>query len=209
MSLLEKYQRVNNTFSYSIESSNGVETSGEDGAGNPQQTGDEIGDFQMYIPPFPFPQNQQSKLAIFTLESFYVINQTETAYVSSGSTGLPSQTDYDIGGFFVEINGLGVKPHRFTTGKSANLRGNKIFTIINEYGQRRKADDDAHLNSRVNSGGECNQEIICSNPSGTTLQVKVYSLDSGNKIADQSTLDSIINFKIELLPDDFQDREVE
>ena len=39
------------------------------------------------------------------------------------------------------------------------------------------------------------------------LQVKVYSMDSGDLITDQP-IDSIINFKIEMLPDDFQDREM-
>jgi len=208
MSLLEKYQRINNTFSYSFQSSQGVERADEDG-GAGVDTGDEIADFQFEIPPFPFATNQQSKLGIFTLESFYFTSQTETAYVSSGDTGLPTQTDYDISNFFVEISGLGIKPHNFTTGKSSNLRGQNIFHITNEYGSRRKADDDTHISSRVNSGGECNQSIICSNPSGTIINVKVFSGDSGNQIVDQDTIDSIIKFKVELLPDDFQEREIE
>lgn len=205
MSLLEKYQRINNTYSYSFQSSQGLTKGDQDGTDH----GDQIGDFQFEIPPFPFPTNQQSKLAIFTLESFYFTSQTETAYVSSGATGLPSETDYDISNFFVEVNGIGVKPHLFTTGKSSNLRGNKIFHIVNEYGSRRKADDDSHISSRVNSGGECNKSIVCSNPSGCLVNVKVYSGDSGGLIADQDLLDSVINFKIEVLPDDFQDREIE
>lgn len=204
MSLLEKYQRIRNTFSYSIQSSQGIERT--DG------TGDEIGKFQIEIPNVPFPENQQSKLGIFTLESFYFTSQNETIYISNGPTGLPEEdgTDYefDVSGFFVEVNGLGVRPQLFTTAKDSKLRSNKIFSIINEYGKRRMNDTDVFEGNRVVCGGECNKSVICSNPTGSTLQVKIFSMDSGEQIADQG-IDSIIQFKIELLPDDFQERDMD
>lgn len=207
MSLLEKYQRVNNTFSYSIQSSQGRDRS--DG------TGDEIGEFQLDIPNVPFPTNQQSKLGIFTLESFYFTSQDDEIYVSGGANGLPATTgggQFDISGFFVEVNGLGLRPQLYTTALARNLKSNKIFPIINEYGKRRNSTDAGKTTNfdgnRVNCGGECMKEVICSNPCGTTLQVKVYSMDTGDLISSQA-LDSVINFKIELLPDDFQEREMD
>ena len=124
MSLLEKYQRVRNTFSYSIQSSQGVDRG--DGSG------DDIGKFQIDIPNVPFPENQQSKLGIFTLESFYFTSQTTGVYVSAGANGLPANSDYDVSGFYVEINGIGLRPQIFTTNLSSNLRSNKMFPIINE-----------------------------------------------------------------------------
>lgn len=203
MSLLEKYQRIKNTFSYSIQSSAGISRSDD--------SGDDIGKFQLDIPPYPFPENQQSKLAIFTLESFYFTSQTDALYVSGGDDGLPANSDYDISGFYVEINGLGLRPQLFTTAVINGLRSNKMFPIMNEYGRRRKRGNTPDIEydyaKRV-CGGECNKSVICSNPSGCMLQVKVYSMDTGQLIADQG-LDSVINFKIEVLPDDFQDREMD
>ena len=196
MSLLEKYQRVRNTFSYSIQSSQGVDRG--DGSG------DDIGKFQIDIPNVPFPENQQSKLGIFTLESFYFTSQTTGVYVSAGANGLPANSDYDVSGFYVEINGIGLRPQIFTTNLSSNLRSNKMFPIINEYGIERKAS----TGERVVAGGESHKEVICSNPCGSVLQVKVYSMDDGELISEQA-LDSIINFKIELLPDDFQERDMD
>ena len=204
MSLLEKYQRVNNTFTYSISSAGGVDRS--DG------TGDEIGEFQIYIPPFPFPTHQQSKLAIFTLESFFITGQTDDAYVSAGANGQPANTGagrFDISGFYVEVNGLGVRGNNFVNARSNSLRSNKAFIIMNEYGAQRKDSATAEDYARVLSGGRSGVECICSNPSGTTLNVKVLSLDTIDQLTAQAGLDSVINFKIELLPDDFQEREIE
>jgi hypothetical protein len=206
MSLLEKYQRVRNTFSYSVQSSMGTDRS--------DLTGDELGQFQIEIPPFPFPENQQSKLGIFTLESFFITAQNLSEYVSSGIGGLPDNSIYDISGFYVEVNGLGLRPQIYTTNLASTLRSNKMFPIINEYGRARRfsngADPPVYTDdyARVTSGGKCHKEVICSNPSGSVLQVKVYSMDTGQLILDQDNLDSVINFKIEMLPDDFQEREM-
>lgn len=206
MSLLEKYQRVRNTFSYSIQSSQGKERS--------DLSGDELGQFQIEIPPFPFPENQQSKLGIFTLESFYFTAQGIDEYISSGAGGLPANSLDDVSGFYVEINGLGLRPQLYTTNLSSSLRSNKMFPVMNEYGRIRRFSDGAtppvYTNdfARVNTGGMCGKEVICSNPSGSMLQVKVYSMDTGEIILDQANLDSVINFKIEMLPDDFQEREM-
>lgn len=144
-------------------------------------------------------------MGIFTLESFFITGQTEADYVSSVANGLPVSSDYDASGFFVEINGLGLRPQMLTSFTGANdgntIRSSKMFPVINEYGSRRKADDESHISSRVTSGGYCNKEVICSNPSGSVLDVKVYSMDSGLRLT-STTLEAIINFKIEMLPDE-------
>lgn len=193
MSLEEKYSRVSNTYTYSIQSKNGDEDF------------DEVGNFRIKIPPFPFRENQSSQLGIFTLESFFITGQTEADYVGGIDGGLPASSDYDVSGFYVEINGIGLRPQMITSFTGATdgntIRSTKIFPVLNEYGSRRKADDDSHISSRVTSGGYCNKEVICSNPSGSVLQVKVYSMDSGDQLT-STTLDCVINFKIEMLPDE-------
>lgn len=188
MSLEEKYSRVANTYSYSIQ------------ANQSDDNYDDIGSFRITIPPFPFKENQASQVGIFTLESFYITGQTEADYVSNGAGGLPANGDYDVSGFYVEINGLGLRPQTLTsfTG-DAGVRSTKMFPVINEYGQRRRAGDSSHLSSRVVCGGESGKEVVCSNPSGAVLHIKVYSMDSGDKLT-STTLEAIINFKIEMLP---------
>jgi hypothetical protein len=71
--------------------------------------------FKLDIPPYPFPENQQSKLGIFTLESFYFTSQGIDDYVSGGVNGLPANSLDDISGFYVEVNGLGLRPQLYTT----------------------------------------------------------------------------------------------
>ena len=197
MSLLEKYQRVRNTFNYSIASAAGLDRG--------DATGDEIGEFQILLPNIPFPENQASQLAIFTLESFHFISQTDTAYVSAGVCGLPANSNFDCSGFYVEVNGLGVRGNMLTTATALTVRSNKMFPIVNSFGLGRGVAGDSQ---KIICGGDSNTEVICSNPAGSTLQVKVYSMDTADLIQPQAGLDSIINFKIELLPNDFQSAEM-
>lgn len=189
MSLEEKYARVSNTYTYSIQSSQADDDF------------DDIGNFRITIPPFPFRENQSSQLGIFTLESFFVTGMTENDYVGQVTGGDASDSNFDVSGFYVEINGLGLRPQLLTTNINARLRSNKMFPIVNEYGSHRKAGGDPHISGRVTAGGFVNKEVICSNPSGSVLEVKVYSMDSGF-ILTSTTLSAIINFKIEMLPDE-------
>jgi len=144
-------------------------------------------------------------MGIFTLESFYITSQTDAIYVSSGTNGLPANSNFDCSGFYVEVNGLGLRPQIYTTNLSNNLRSNKMFPIVNVDGLGRGVAGDSQ---RIICGGVSNKEVICSNPTGQVLQVKVYSMDTGDLISDQA-LDSVINFKIELLPDDFQSAQIQ
>ena len=193
MSLEEKYSRVCNTYSYSIQAQEGL-----DGF-------NDIGNFKIIIPPFPFRENQSSQVGIFTLESFFITSQRENDYVGPTTGGDPADSNFDISGFYVEINGIGLRPQMITSFTGANdgntVRSTKIFPVLNEYGSHRKSGAEPHISGRVNSGGYCNKEVICSNPSGSVLDIKVFSMDSGEKLT-STTLEAIINFKIEMLPDE-------
>jgi hypothetical protein len=79
MSLEEKYSRVANTYSYSIQASQGDDDF------------DDVGSFRITIPPFPFKENQASQVGIFTLESFFIVGQTEADYVGQATGGLPAR----------------------------------------------------------------------------------------------------------------------
>lgn len=190
MSLEEKYARVSNTYTYSIQCNEGDDEF------------EDIGSFRITIPPFPFRENQSSQLGIFTLESFFITGMTENDYVGQTTGGAPADSNFDVSGFYVEINGIGLRPQMLTsfTGDSG-IRSSKMFPIINEYGSHRKSGANPHISGRVTAGGFVNKEVICSNPSGSVLHVKVYSMDSGDKLT-SSTLEAIINFKIEMLPDE-------
>lgn len=189
MSLEEKYSRISNTYTYSIQSSQGDDDF------------DSIGSFRINIPPFPYRENQGSQLGIFTLESFFITGLDENDYVGAITGGAPADSNFDVSGFYVEINGLGLRPQMLTTNLNTRLRSNKMFPVINEYGSHRKSGAEPHISGRVTAGGFTNKEVICSNPSGSVLQVKVYSMNSGDQLTSE-TLDSIINFKIEMLPEE-------
>ena len=103
----------------------------------------------------------------------------------------------------MELNGIGIRPQNYNTNLNENLRGSKSFMVLNPNGNRRKTDFD----NRVNSGQELNIECVCSNPTGSNISVKVYGLSDGELITDQA-MDSVINFKIELLPNDFQEQDM-
>ena len=153
MSLEEKYSRISNTYTYSIQSSQGDDDF------------DSIGSFRIQIPPFPFRENQGSQLGIFTLESFFITGMTENDYVGAVTGGDASDSNFDVSGFYVEINGLGLRPQLLTTNVNARLRSNKMFPIINEYGSHRKSGAEPHISGRVTAGGFVSKEVICSNPS--------------------------------------------
>jgi len=188
MSLITKYESLRNTYYYAVESDQGI---GDN---------DELGQFELLIPPFPFPEHQRGQSAIFTLTDFFITGMTATARVSSGAAGGATATKQDISGFFVEINGLSLRPQNHNTFLSTNIRATKSFMVLNRY---------AKNNDGINGGQSClagqediEESVICGNPSGEQFRIKVYSLDTGDLITDQSTLKSVIKFKIELLPAD-------
>lgn len=184
MSLTTKYESLRNTYYYAVESDQG------------EANNDEIGDFEILIPTFPFPEHQAGQVAIFTLTDFFITGMTSAARVSTaanGATGL-----FDISGFFVEINGLSLRPQNYNTFKSSAVRGTKSFMVINRY---------AKDNTGLTGGESClagqediNHSVICGNPAGEQFRIKVFSLDTGDQLADQATLKAVIKFKIELLP---------
>jgi len=111
--LAEKVSRLRNTYHYTIESDQG-------------SPDDEIGDFEILIPPFPYPEHQGSQLAIFTLESFHITGQNATQRVPA--------VGYDTSGFYVILGGLGLRGQSFLNTKAKTLKPQRAFFVPNTYG---------------------------------------------------------------------------
>ena len=113
------YRRKLNTYQYTINSN---KASGPNN--NP-------GQFEFDIPPFPFPTHQQSKLAIFRLTGFQVINQGNV------DAQRVSQTiDNDLSGFYVRLSGLGTRGQLLNnqeTNTPAKLLPKPEFFVLNKY----------------------------------------------------------------------------
>jgi hypothetical protein len=179
-SLKEKINRVRNTFYYTIDSTDGI--------GN----NDDIGSIQMTIPPTPFPTNQPSQLGVITFTGFHICAQTD-------SERLPA-TGYDTSGFFVIVNGLGVRGQALANSKSASLRRQNVFFVPNIYGTGSTAK--SNVFNRLSGSDNLNVEMLCSNPSGDTISIEVIDVDTGNRLTENAALYSMIEFKIELLDED-------
>ena len=183
MSVKEYVERLRNTRTFTFDS-----TCGNNGGG----VNDDIGNFDCFIPPHPFPQNVISSRGIFKMKSFYVTSQSATERVSESTT-------FDDSGFFVQINGLGLNQGVLANARSCGIHS-QAFPIYNKDGG---SDNTKSLLYQRNSGGDCNcEDVLCSNPYGTIVNVKVFSMDGdGTPITANVDLGSIITFSIELIPD--------
>lgn len=178
MSEIRTYaERVRNTYYYTIESDQG----------NPE---DDLGDFEITIPPFPYPEHQGSQLGILKITGFHILGQTDTQRIPASG--------YDTSGFYVIISGVGLRGQSFMNTKSASLRQQRAFFVPNLYGTG--STSKATTYNRISGSNELNQVVLCSNPAGTSLRVEVLDIDTGNKIVDNAVLQSVIEFSIELVP---------
>ena len=178
--LRQMYLRKRNTFNFSVVNLVGVE-------GN-----DEVGDFNIRIPPFAFPEHQSSQYALFKLDSVYITRQGKTQ-----ATRVSQNVDTDISGFYVEINGLGIRSVIATVPGIVPINNGVSFFILNETAL---TDLQQSFQYSMNSGGKYDGEsVVCSNPSGTVFNIKIRSADDGNVIADSEDYMSVVNFSIELL----------
>jgi hypothetical protein len=176
------YLRKKNTFRYSIKSSDG-------------NTKDNSGEFNFQIPPLN-GTNKDSQYCLFRFNSFYTMNEE-----CANAGDRPSNSlQYDIPAFFVEINGLGLSPNNFNTNLNARLRGSNIFFIQNTLGL---TNDNGLLGNgdyQVLCGGEYEKsEVVCSNPSGTSINVIVRDALTDAIIPNSVDIVSVLNFEIELL----------
>lgn len=180
--LREYVNRIRYTRTYSFESGCGATGNGINA---------DIGNFDMLIDNTPFPQMESGQRAIFHLKSFHVRDQTVAQRASGGAA--------DFSGFFIQINGLGMEQSNNTTARvCGGDRGNQFY-VSNEYGQADNANSNTY---QVNSGGEYRgSPLLCSNPMGTLLNIRVYPADTGLLLPDNANLVSQIQFTIELIPD--------
>jgi len=183
MSVQEYAQRLRNTRTFTFDS-----VCGDLNIGNK----DEMGNFDVVIPPSPFPQDVIASRAIFKLKSFYITSQSSTERASGSTT-------FDDSGYFIEINGLGLNSGIQTQAVSCGVK-TQAFPIYNKDGA---SDNTKSLIYQRISGGEYfGEDVLCSNPYGTVANVKVYSMDGdGIIITNNANLASSITFSIELVPD--------
>jgi hypothetical protein len=195
--LAEKVNRLRNTYNYSVESSCG------DDLGTIGPISDSPGRFNFRISNFPFPQHNNSQLAVFNLKSFYILNQGSSDVQRATNT-----LDADASGFNVFINGLGMM-RQFNQSKRCKLEStSNAFTIINKYALNTATTGtpaDVHTQYNRVSGGEYyGEECLISNPAGTDVIVEVYDVDDDSQISTDRTkvFFSRMEFSIELIPPD-------
>lgn len=185
MSVQEYAERLRNTRTFTFDSN-----CGDLNGGNIN----DIGNFDCVIPPFPYPQDVIASRAIFKLKSFYIASQTEAIRASGDAT-----TNLDDSGYFIEINGAGIN-----MGVQAKARScgsfSQAFPIYNKDGGALNAT--SNIYQRISGGEYYGEDVLCSNPYGTIINVKVISMDgNGTIITDNEDLKSYITFSIELIPD--------
>ena len=180
LDLKQEYLRKRNTISFSVNSADGVNF-------------DDIGDFEIQIPPSSYPEHQRSQYGLFTLRSFYIIENDLANFVQNTGNAL-----VPVSGFIVEISGLGLNPTLFTTGTQANLRGTNQFPILNKTAVSNEVNANGQI--PVVMGGQYDGgSVACSNPMGTSFKVRVYDMVNGTIIPNNNNLISNLQFEIELL----------
>ena len=184
MSVQEYAKRLRNTRTFTFDSD-----CGNVNGGNNNKTGN----FDVVIPPFPFPQDVIASRAIFKLKSFFICGQTDEERATDDS-------DKDDSGYFIEINGIGLNQGVLSQTKSCGLKS-QAFPIYNKDGGALNAT--SKIYQRISGGEYFGEDVLCSNPYGTIINVKVYSMDqvSGDIITNNEDLYSNITFSIELVPD--------
>lgn len=183
MSVQDYAERLRNTRTFTFDSDCGDLKGGNN---------NDIGNFDCVIPPFPFPQDVIASRAIFKLKSFFIADQDATDRASG-------DTDEDDSGYFIELNGAGLNQGIQAKAKSCGSF-TQAFPIYNK---------DAGCNNtksfifqRISGGDYFGDDVLCSNPYGTIINVKVFSMDGdGTIITHNENLRSYITFSIELIPD--------
>tara|TARA_R110002126_G_scaffold87473_2_gene210500 strand:- start:454 stop:1032 length:579 start_codon:yes stop_codon:yes gene_type:complete len=185
--LKQLWLRKKNTFHYSISSLDG-------------ELNAEAGKFDFMIPPSPYPEHQGSQYALFKLNSMYVINQNSRLTTDRVSGSL----DQDLSCFYVSVNGLGIQPSMGSTIQNVRIRGTNTFFIPNENALDNLTNNNQY--PRISGGKTSTEyEVICSNPSGTSVSIQIFDGESGGAQINDGVEDAgeefftVINFSIELL----------
>lgn len=187
MSAKELWLRKKNTINFSVQSAFG------------EDANDDIGNFEFLIPPAAFSTNQSSQYGLFTLKEFYFISQDADDRVGSFNNAVPPVPLADISGFYVEISGLGLAPQVATITNGRLRVATNQFAVFNEGGIGDLAAAANGYFKRISGGQYNGSSVACSNPMGTSIHVKVYSMDDGNLIPANNDLDAVMTFEIEML----------
>jgi hypothetical protein len=180
------YDRVRNTYHYTINSQNCVNTN-------------QAGEFEFIIPPFPYPEHQGSQIGLFSLKECYICRQGDGSVPAQRASG---SADFDPSGLYVRLEGLGFRSQNFTNfgtvGSHQQPSARQFFTVLNENGG---ADNGtSNIQQRVSGGKAVDMELVVSNPSGTAVKCRVLDMDDGNVLADNAQFFTCIHFTIELIP---------
>ena len=182
MSVQEYAQRLRNTRTFTFNSLCG---------GNKGGNNNNTGNFDVVIPPSPFPQDVISTRAIFKLKSFFICGQSDTERAS----GSPNVDD---SGYYIEINGIGLNQGVVSQAKNCNVF-TQSFPIYNK--DAGANNDQSLIYQRISGGEYYGEDVLCSNPYGTIINVKVINMNTGVIIPNNAALFSNITFSIELIPD--------
>jgi len=201
MSVQLEADRIRNTYYYALTSDQGE-------AGHT-----DIGDFSFNIPPFPYPEHNSAQRCIFTLQGFIIGDQIANQQIG--------QTSY----FSLEINGLGLSAQNYnSTSNFPAIAGNPAihlglttsnrFLIPNIYEEFSSTStgrvgtavageiyDNVPIQRLTGNYDLVNPYVLlCSNPVGKNIVCSVFN-DQGAQIGANANLNSILRFKIELIPD--------
>ena len=200
-----EYERIRNTYHYQVTSDDGE-------AGM-----DETENFGFTIPPFPYPEHNDSQRAIFTLKGFVVGDQAvgtqigATSYLSLEILGLlrpnsynTTMPDFDVTGMRNTTTYLIPNVYEVfdTTTATTNSVGtgvqvgaqNIVTTTINGVVTTTAI-------QRLTGSFDLSNpyKMICSNPVGTHIAFKVRS-DAGALIPQIAGANTIVLFDVELIP---------
>lgn len=184
--LRQSFLRKKNTYHYSVCSADGI-------------TNQDVNNFDFVIPPFAYPEHQRSQYALFKLHSFYIITQGVSNPIVPAERASAS-ADFDLSGFYVRVDGLGIQPSLGSTIQNSSIRyGTNTFFVPNP---NAGADlTQSFQYQRISGGQPADYEVACSNPVGSAVNIKVFDAESDGDLTPigNGNYDAIINFSIELL----------
>ena len=181
------YKCVQNTYHFNFSHMNDIR--GDDGVRT---------EFQFQIPALPTLPNGESKTGVFSLLSCSIGQQSNAVNISGND------------GIYIGIEGLGLRPQFFGGGYNIadpRLVATNRFWIPNSRGDVITTNGAwvvQTLGICVGTGSELNTpyQLICSNPSGNQLRVKVFGEDGAPIAATNGDLANLIFnlvFSIELI----------
>ena len=188
MSAQLEYERLMNTYYYSLTSQNG----------DPRN---EIGDFSITIPPFPQKKHNESQRAIFKLYGVVIGDQIVAQQVG--------QTAY----FSIEVSGLNGLNNNYNSTNAGGVAGQLMttsnrFLIPNLYDAPDSQDgpiggalaNQTTMLNKVSGAYDMSNQycFACGNPVGQTLSFKIFNA-VGAQIGANANLNTIVQFSIELI----------